>query len=69
MKKHWFVATIAMLVLLTAAVAQSGRKRQPAQPLGVLNPERVICWIADGRIEKIAQPSEIDFGTDEFDEH
>ncbi len=27
-----------------------------------------ICWIADGRIEKIAHPSEIDFGTEEFDE-
>jgi putative ABC transport system ATP-binding protein len=28
-----------------------------------------ICWIADGRIEKIAHPSEINFETDEFDKH
>ena len=28
-----------------------------------------ICWIADGRIEKVAEPSEISFDTDEFDEH
>jgi ABC-type Fe3+/spermidine/putrescine transport system ATPase subunit len=28
-----------------------------------------ICWIADGRIEKVAQPSEINFDSDEFDEH
>lgn len=28
-----------------------------------------ICWIADGRIEKIAPPGEINFETDEFDKH
>lgn len=28
-----------------------------------------ICWIADGRIEKVARPSDIDFSGDEFDRH
>lgn len=28
-----------------------------------------VCWMDDGRIEKIAPPSEINFQTDEFDEH
>ncbi len=28
-----------------------------------------ICWIDDGRIEKMARPDEIDFGGDEFDAH
>jgi len=28
-----------------------------------------ICWINDGRIEKVAEPSEINFDTDEFDGH
>ena len=28
-----------------------------------------ICWIADGRIEKIARPGEINFDSEEFDKH
>ena len=28
-----------------------------------------ICWIADGRIEKVATPDTIDFGSHEFDKH
>jgi putative ABC transport system ATP-binding protein len=28
-----------------------------------------ICWITDGRIEKIARPGEINFDSEEFDKH
>lgn len=39
---------VSAAVLAFAAPAFARHKPQPAQPLGLLNPERVICWIADG---------------------
>lgn len=48
MKKTCVLTISAVAVLAFAVPALAGRKAKPAQPLGLLNPERVICWIADG---------------------
>ncbi len=48
MKTSLFVAVLTIGILSAASSVNGGRKPKPAQPLGLLNPERVICWIADG---------------------
>jgi len=48
MKKSIALAILSVSVLVVAVSAHAKRKPQPAQPLGLLNPDRVICWIADG---------------------
>jgi len=48
MKKSLALAILSLAVLAIALPAHARHKPRPAQPLGILNPERVICWIADG---------------------
>jgi hypothetical protein len=39
---------LALGMLASGQAAQAKRKAPAAAPLGVLHPERVICWVADG---------------------
>lgn len=48
MKNSMVVAMVTLGMLSVALPVAARYKPQPAQPLGVLNPERVICWVADG---------------------
>ena len=45
---RWLAALSAIGLLLSAPVARGERTKPRAEPLGVLHPERVICWIAGG---------------------
>ncbi len=48
MRKSTVVALLTLGLLAAALPVSAKHKPQPAQPLGVLTPERVICWVADG---------------------